>query len=70
MSLLTVRQINFINLKIKLTQSFKNIYKNKMYFHMFIEMSDLCLKCISTQKKKSEKTEPAVKNGTKPTRAK
>jgi hypothetical protein len=35
---------DFINLKIKLTQSFKGAYKNRMYVHMFIELgAHMCM---------------------------
>jgi hypothetical protein len=40
-SLSTMRDFltNFINLKIKLTQSFKYAHKDKLYIHIFIEMN-------------------------------
>jgi hypothetical protein len=32
--------IDFVNLKIKLTQSFRGVYRGRVYVHIFIGMSD------------------------------
>jgi hypothetical protein len=34
----TLLVINFINLKIKLIQSFKNIHRHRIYVYVFIEV--------------------------------
>jgi hypothetical protein len=36
----TLLVIDFINLKIKPTQSFKDVYKDRVYIHVFIRVSD------------------------------
>jgi hypothetical protein len=46
---------DFINLKIKLTQSFRYVHKNRVYVHVFIEMNNhtytgIYVYCISQQK--------------------
>jgi hypothetical protein len=35
----TILMIDFMNLKIKLTQSFRNAHKGKIYIHIFIRMN-------------------------------
>jgi hypothetical protein len=37
----TLLVTDFINLKIKLTQSFKDVYRDKIYIHLFIEFNIL-----------------------------
>jgi hypothetical protein len=36
----TLLMTDLINLKIKPTQSFRGVYKGRVYVHVFIEMSD------------------------------
>jgi hypothetical protein len=48
--------INFVNLKINLAQSFGCAHKNRVYVHMFIEVSDhtcmsICVYTVFLKKK-------------------
>jgi hypothetical protein len=57
----TLLVINFVNLKIKLTQSFKYAHKYRMYVHVFIGMSTHTCIRICVYKKKRLHTYDGVK---------
>jgi hypothetical protein len=63
----TLLMTDFVNLKIKSTQSFKVIHRGRMHVRVFIEMSNrtcinICvLYCASQQKKKSEPEECSLR---------
>jgi hypothetical protein len=63
----TFLMIDFVNLKIKLTQSFRGVHRGRVYVHIFIGMSDhtcinICICPVFLKKKGRIACQPNLKH--------